>query len=791
MFLLACIFSFGVVASTSDEKLSWLKSHMDTAPIKVIEQIKLNIEDPTIPNDLNIQLKILLAEGYIISGEFQKSFSTAQDVVDNAIRTSAKNYENIGRFWLGTAKFNQGNYQSALEDYRTVAIFFEGFNNKNMHARSLMGIGNSYAQLGQYKESLEYYNRALKLFQQTTNKKLISYLLNNIGSVHYWLKEYESAISYYQKAIDTLLHIKNTEAVGRYYANIGEAYTELKKYDLAEKAFVKALSFSEQNKANYSSIVIHLFLGKLKIKTNENSTAIAYFDKVIILADSAGSKSWKIEALLGKSKAIQQTDLSFAIVLALDALSMSESIDKVVFIKESHKLLSYLYKDILNYKKALFHNEQFNKLHQKALEKDKQSELVKLSSRIEITQKEHQIELLEKNNVLQKAKMEEQKTKQYIVLVIILSSVITLFQWYRRQFHKKQSRYLSLQVEAQTKHIKSLSDIGREITSSLELTHVTNIVYAHIKELFDADVFSIGLYDKEHKTINFPITIEKDEKLDAFSMSMSEVDRPAVQCISQGNEVLIDQFSNNIKANPNYRMKAGVPMESVAYIPLFIESNIIGCFTIQRQALGGFDEYQLDMMRTISAYTAIAIENALTHDILKQASNTDFLTLLPNRRAFIDKAQYQLEICQRNQSPLSFAISDIDKFKLFNDKYGHDGGDYVLKEVAKLFQNGLREQDLVARWGGEEFVFMLPNTNLEDAGKVLEKIRLKLEKKYYQFNNQNLFVTSTFGVTQVKNTFNIDELIDIADSALYEGKKNGRNKVVAKLDTIMSNEEKR
>lgn len=778
MFSLLCLISIGADASTSEGKLNWLKQNLDISPVKVIEQIKLALEQPTNSKDLNVQLNILLSEGYRITGEFQKSYYIAQKVVDNAIKGNYKNYENIGRFWLATAKLNQGDYQSALQDYSVTAIFFEGNNNKTMHARSLMGKGNSYAQLGQYKESLEYFNRALKLFQQTSDKKLISFLLNNIGSVHFWINEYDTAILYYQKAIDALININNKEAISRYYSNIGEAYTELQNYDEAEKVFIKALDFSGENEVSYSNIIIHLFLGKLKLKTNDNLIATSYFDKVIRLADSAGSKNWKVEALLGKSNALQSKDFPSAIKLALDALSISKSIDKMVFIKESHKLLSHLYKKTLNFEKALFHNEQFNQLNQKSLEQDKQSELVKLSSRIEITQKDHQIELLEKNNALQEATLQEQKTKQYIVLIVILSSIMILFQWYRRQFHKKQSRYLTLQVEAQTKNIKSLSDIGREITSSLDLTNVSNIVYRHIKDLFDADVFSIGLYNKEQQTIDFPITIEKDLKLDAFSMSMTETDRPAVQCVFHCHEVLIGQLPKKGNVNPSYEAVVGVLMESVAYIPLFIGSNIIGCITIQRQALGGFDEYQLDMMRTISAYTAIAIDNALTHECLKEASNTDFLTLLPNRRAFIDKAQYQLEICQRNNTPLSFAISDIDKFKLFNDTYGHDGGDYVLKEVAKLFQNELRKQDLVARWGGEEFVFMLPNTDLNAAENLLEKIRVALANQSYEFSGKNLSVTSTFGVTQVLNCYNIDELIDTADSLLYKGKQSGRNKVM-------------
>ena len=130
-------------------------------------------------------------------------------------------------------------------------------------------------------------------------------------------------------------------------------------------------------------------------------------------------------------------------------------------------------------------------------------------------------------------------------------------------------------------------------------------------------------------------------------------------------------------------------------------------------------------------------------------------------------------------------MTDIDFFKSVNDTYGHAVGDCVLKTVAKAIKKELREYDIPSRYGGEEFTILLPNTSLEEATVVAERLRSQIEKKKINIEDyriegvSNISVTISVGVSQYKNSFDApDELYRSADSALYEAKETGRNRVI-------------
>lgn len=367
---------------------------------------------------------------------------------------------------------------------------------------------------------------------------------------------------------------------------------------------------------------------------------------------------------------------------------------------------------------------------------------------------------------------------QFLVALIIIVSAALIWVHFRGQ-HK--FRELETKIGQQKQHIDTISVIGREVTSSLELNTVAEYVYSHIKELFNADVFSIGIYDENNELIDFPFTIEKGQALTEYQIHMDDTERLAVWCVRNQKEVVLSQISDSNKYVKTKQSAAmGNMMQSIVYIPLMVENNIVGCITVQREKVGSFSDFQLSMMQTIASYTAIAVDNALTHQALKQASNTDFLTKLRNRRSFVEKAEYQLDIMARGDAPLCFAITDIDNFKGFNDTYGHEGGDYVLTALAKIFTSIIRRQDIVARWGGEEFVFMLPNTQLENAQFLLDKIRATIAAQEFEYKGEVFHITLTFGVTQALPNTGLTQLMNVADEALYSGKQQGKNVVIAR-----------
>jgi diguanylate cyclase (GGDEF)-like protein len=155
---------------------------------------------------------------------------------------------------------------------------------------------------------------------------------------------------------------------------------------------------------------------------------------------------------------------------------------------------------------------------------------------------------------------------------------------------------------------------------------------------------------------------------------------------------------------------------------------------------------------------------------LAEASRTDALTSLPNRRGFLEMSEQELKRCARNGEACSVVMIDLDHFKEINDLHGHAAGDALLQSAASLLRSMLRDADLVARWGGEEFILLLPDTKRDGAVAVSEKIRAAFERGEK--------VTASFGVAEHGSNMSREATIAAADEALYRAKREGRNRVV-------------
>ena len=156
----------------------------------------------------------------------------------------------------------------------------------------------------------------------------------------------------------------------------------------------------------------------------------------------------------------------------------------------------------------------------------------------------------------------------------------------------------------------------------------------------------------------------------------------------------------------------------------------------------------------------------------------DALTELPNRQAYNEHIEREYSRWKRRAYPLSIAICDVDHFKSINDNLGHLRGDKVLKLVARELSRRVRSEDFVARYGGEEFVIVMPDTDEPSAVAAVEKVRACIEECPFNFNNERLVVTASFGVTSFSEGDTIESCFERADKALYKAKASGRNKVV-------------
>jgi diguanylate cyclase (GGDEF)-like protein len=163
---------------------------------------------------------------------------------------------------------------------------------------------------------------------------------------------------------------------------------------------------------------------------------------------------------------------------------------------------------------------------------------------------------------------------------------------------------------------------------------------------------------------------------------------------------------------------------------------------------------------------------------LAEAAKIDPLTGLYNRRGFAEEAATEIKRVFRNGRAFSVIIGDVDNFKAFNDKYGHACGDHVLHRVSDLLKDRTRDVDRIARWGGEEFILLLPETEADGAGAVAGKLREAIADNLFEFEGKRLRITMTFGVAEHRKGESLETCIARADAALYHGKEHGRNQVM-------------
>ena len=176
-------------------------------------------------------------------------------------------------------------------------------------------------------------------------------------------------------------------------------------------------------------------------------------------------------------------------------------------------------------------------------------------------------------------------------------------------------------------------------------------------------------------------------------------------------------------------------------------------------------------------HTHLTLSAALNK--LIQDSETDPLTGLFNRRTFLKRIEEEAMRFRRYQKPFSILFGDIDFFKKINDTYGHAAGDAVLINISNILKTEKREIDQVARWGGEEFLILLPETDVAGAVQHGNKIREMISAKPFIYEGQEINITMSFGVSIYNGDTSIEKTIDLADQRLYRAKESGRNKVVS------------
>jgi two-component system cell cycle response regulator len=322
-----------------------------------------------------------------------------------------------------------------------------------------------------------------------------------------------------------------------------------------------------------------------------------------------------------------------------------------------------------------------------------------------------------------------------------------------------------INAELETINAVSLA-ISREIEMEGLLTEV-------LRTLTEMEIFRF-----ERKGAAFLVEGDKLHLVSQIGLSATQLecckDLRIGECLcglaAATGEIII---SGNSREDARFTMQIpGMSPHGHVILPLKSFNRIIGVISLDTQPDALASEHLCKLLTTIGNQIAIAVNNAMLYEETRTLSLHDPLTNLPNRRSLDVQMEKCIKTAKRYCEKFSLIMLDIDHFKQYNDRYGHPAGDKILVRLAGILENELRSSDHVFRYGGEEFLAILPRTELEMACDVAERLRMSVES--------GAGVTISLGVSSFREIPCASEsLIIMADAALYQAKKQGRNRVVA------------
>lgn len=397
----------------------------------------------------------------------------------------------------------------------------------------------------------------------------------------------------------------------------------------------------------------------------------------------------------------------------------------------------------------------------------------------------------------------------FVVLMGALVYVVRGFAVMRRQ------------LEHRVEHLLAINRITRAIGTSRVLDDVVEMMYAECRKLFVFSAFYLVLHDAEHNELDFRLHHNEQGRQPRKRKAFGEGVLGWI--VEHKRPVFIQNWA---KADPDVRRRVvivGETAHSFMGVPITYGDQVLGVISIQSYRPEAFNESDFDLLQTFAGQAAVAIANARMYsqleeyqqqlefkvaertrelnrqkqelmtlsesltvanqdkqvllDKLERETKEDSLTGLFNRRFMDERLAAELRRAERFDRDLSVAMADLDHFKMINDERSHLIGDEVLRQIADILRRQCRAIDVISRYGGEEFLLCFPETDLQGAYDVCEKIRAAVSGHDWDAVDPGLDVTISIGLAVRAQGLARDELLARADAKLYEAKRAGRDRV--------------
>lgn len=344
-----------------------------------------------------------------------------------------------------------------------------------------------------------------------------------------------------------------------------------------------------------------------------------------------------------------------------------------------------------------------------------------------------------------------------------LSALVDITSRKRAQTAERDQRTLA----------EALRDTAAALSSTLSFDEVLERVLTNVGKVVPHNAVNIMLVEEDTAHVvrsHGYRELGREGELESTQWSISNNQTLHAMAVSGASIVLSDTADH-----PGWIANW---IHSYVGAPIIIKGRLVGFINLAGLQRGFFTAEHADRLRAFADQVAIAIENARLYTEVERLATVDELTGIANRRRLFEMGQREFEYARRYDIPLAAILLDIDHFKKINDTYGHKSGDRVLEGIAALIKRSVREVDVFGRYGGEEFVLLLPQTNREAALEVAERLRSRVEALRFETDRGVLQVTISLGVAMSRPELaSLAVLIDRADQAMYAAKQAGRNRV--------------
>lgn len=331
----------------------------------------------------------------------------------------------------------------------------------------------------------------------------------------------------------------------------------------------------------------------------------------------------------------------------------------------------------------------------------------------------------------------------------------------------------------QVQGLKGVLNVAQVVVSSLELDEVLQNILHSAMAVMEMPAGSIALYDVATSQLELHAHAGLSEKFVALARWQVKPGGLTHEILDRGELFIINDTEQADFFNNPLAIAEGI--RSLIAVPLKIHKRTIGVLYLDDFKPRAFEAEKLELLSILTSFATMSIDHARLHERTLQLACTDGLTGLYNHRQFKKIFAEEVARAARYGKTLSIVLFDVDNFKKFNDTYGHPNGDIVLQEMAIMLRELLRDCDTIFRYGGEEFVALLPETALPEAIKVAERIRIFVETESPRFLTK---ITKTHGVTVSVGVAALpadgadtDTLLKTVDALMYKAKHEGKNKV--------------